>query len=73
MIWVGPLATELAAVVGLLAGLIAVSGFIAHSGPVFAGDSEERIRKATVGGGLAGLGLGLFVILLSAILTAVSA
>jgi len=69
---VGPLAGEFAAIVGLLAGLIAVSGFIAHSGPVLAGRSEKRVREATVRGGLAGLVFGAFVVVLSAIISVVS-
>ena len=68
MTLVGPLASESAGLVGLLAGLIAVGGFIAHSGPALAGGSEKRIREATVQGGLAGLATGLVVVVLSAIM-----
>ena len=69
---VGSLVGELAAVVGLLAGLIAVGGFIAHADPVLANDSEQSIRKATVDGGLTGLRMGIVVVVLSAILALVS-
>jgi hypothetical protein len=69
---IGPLASESATVVGFLAGLIAVCGFIAHSGPVLAGGSEKRVRQATVIGGLGGLAAGLLVVVLSAILRLVS-
>jgi hypothetical protein len=73
MTLIGPLVSEFATVVGFLAGMIAVCGFIAHSGPVLSGDSEEDIRQATVIGGMAGLGLGLFVAVLSAIISRVIA
>jgi hypothetical protein len=70
---IGPFPGELATVVGLGAGLIAVCGFIAHSGPVLSGDSEEKVREATVIGGMAGLAFTLFVVVLSAIIHLVSA
>jgi hypothetical protein len=51
---------------GLLAGAIAVGGFISHVGPALSGSSEKKVRQATVLGGLAGLGFGSSVIVLSA-------
>jgi hypothetical protein len=56
----------------LVIGSIAVGGFIAHAGPVLAGDSEEEIRKATVSGGLTGLRLWLFVVVLSAMIAVIA-
>jgi hypothetical protein len=41
--------------VGLVAGLIAVGGFLAHVGPVFQGQGEDELRLATVRGGLGGV------------------
>jgi hypothetical protein len=73
MTLLGPLVGELAAVVGFLAGAIAVGGFLAHAGPVLAGDPEDEIRQTTVFGGMAGLSLGLLVMLLSAIFSRVTA
>ena len=51
---------------GLLAGAIAVGGFIAHAGPALSGASDDELRRATVRGGLGGLSVGLGVIVLSA-------
>jgi hypothetical protein len=62
----GSVVSEFATSVGLLAGLIAVGGFIAHAGPVLLEHGEERIRQATVVGGLVGLSVGAFVMVLSA-------
>jgi hypothetical protein len=68
MVLLGPIVGEFATGAGLLAGMIAVCGFIAHAGPTLSGASEEEIRQATVTGGMAGLGIGVFVVVLSAIL-----
>jgi hypothetical protein len=70
---IGPLASEFATLIALLAGLIAVCGFLAHAGPVLAGAPEEKIREATVLGGIAGLALGAGVVVLSAIINGVIA
>jgi hypothetical protein len=63
----GPIAGEFAIGVGLLAGMIAVCGFIAHARPTLSRASAREIRAATVIGGLAGLGIGLLVVVLSVI------
>lgn len=55
-----------ATVVGLLAGSVAVGGFLAHIGPALSEASEVRLRTATVIGGTAGLGLGAGIVVLSA-------
>jgi len=59
---VSPFATDF----GLLAAAIAVGGFLAHALPALSGASDEKLRRATVGGGLGGIGFGLCVIVLSA-------
>jgi hypothetical protein len=53
--------------VGLVAGAIAVGGFLGHAGPVLAEWQEEELRRATVVGGLWGIGGAIFVSVLSAI------
>jgi hypothetical protein len=50
--------------VGLMAGAIAVGGFLAHASPVLSGANEHRVRSRTVIGGLGGLTLAVFTILL---------
>jgi hypothetical protein len=52
---------------GLMAAAIAVCGFMAHARPAFSGDDEQRIRKMTVAGGVGGMALALFIIVLSAL------
>jgi len=41
--------------IGLMAGLIAVGGFLAHVRPALQGRPETELRSATVRGGLGGL------------------
>jgi hypothetical protein len=53
--------------VGLIAAAIAVGGFAAHVRPALSGADEQRLRTATVRGGVWGSGLAVFVIVLSAI------
>lgn len=62
------IASQFGASVGLLAGLIAVLGFIAQARPTLSGAPEKEIRQAVVAGGLGGLVIGAFVIVLSAAL-----
>lgn len=57
-----------ATLAGLLAGSIAVGGFLAHIRPALSGASEAELREATVVGGTIGLGVGVFVVVLSAFL-----
>jgi hypothetical protein len=52
--------------VGLMAGLIAVGGFIAHVRPALSGADEARLRLVTVRGGIGGLALAISVVVLSA-------
>jgi hypothetical protein len=51
--------------VGLVAAAIAVGGFLAHAGPALSGADEQRLRKATVRGGIGGIVIAACVILLS--------
>ena len=67
MLVTASIASDFATGVAVLAGLIAVGGFLAHAGPVLGGDTEAAVRQATVKGGLAGLGVGVVVVVLSAI------
>jgi hypothetical protein len=67
MLPVGSIASDFAAAVGLLAGTIAVAGFLAHAAPTLSRAPEEEIRRAMVRGGLVGCLFALFVMLLSAI------
>jgi hypothetical protein len=52
---------------GLMAASIAVFGFAAHVKPALSGAGEEKLRQATVIGGLAGLVVSLLVMVLSAL------
>jgi hypothetical protein len=52
---------------GLIAGAIAVCGFIAHARLALGRADEQRLRRATTLGGLAGICLSAFIIVLSAI------
>jgi len=61
------IASEFGSDVGVLAGMIAIGGFLAHARPVLDADDEEQIRQATVRGGLVGLCAGVLVVVLSAI------
>lgn len=63
----GPIAVEMATAIGLLAGLIAVCGFLANAGPTLSGAPEEEIREATVAGGAGRLSLWFGCSFLSAI------
>jgi hypothetical protein len=57
-----------ATVAGGLAGSIAVMGFVFQAARLLEEPDEQKVRQATVVGGLAGLSIGLSVILLSATL-----
>ncbi|HEY5943000.1 MAG TPA: hypothetical protein VIT89_09090 [Solirubrobacterales bacterium] len=52
---------------GLTAAAIAIGGFLAHVRPALASADEQRLRTATVRGGIWGSGLAVVVIVLSAI------
>jgi hypothetical protein len=47
---------------GLMAGAIAVGGFLAHAPRALRQDSDEAVRSATVVGGLAGFAAAGIVI-----------
>jgi hypothetical protein len=66
MLVVADVMNDFASGAGFLAAAIAVGGFIAHIGPAFSGWSEERLRQATVAGGIGGLCFAVSVIVLSA-------
>ncbi len=72
MLVIGSIVSDFATLVGLAAGLIAVGGFVGHAPSVLQGATEERTRRATVVGGLAGSALGLVVMLLSAMIDRLS-
>jgi hypothetical protein len=65
---VGSIANQFAAAFGMAAAAIAVCGFLAHAGPALAGESDSKLRNATVAGGLAGFVFAVFVIVLSALI-----
>jgi len=52
---------------GMMAASIAVFGFVAHVKPALSNAGDRRLREATVIGGVAGLAVSLFVMVLSAI------
>jgi hypothetical protein len=71
MLSVASISADFGAAVGTLAGMIAVAGFLAHAAPVLRGTPEQEVRQATVRGGLTGLGIGIFVVVLSAFIDTV--
>jgi hypothetical protein len=66
---VGALVAQIATLVGLLAGGIAVGGFLGHAGPSLAAKSDQELRQATTRGGLVGLAAALLLVVLSAIVS----
>lgn len=54
-----------ATLVGLLAGSIAVGGFLGHAGPSLSGKPDSELRRDTTLGGLIGMGLAITVVVLS--------
>jgi hypothetical protein len=65
---VGSIISDGAALVGFVAGAIAVGGFLAHTRPVLQKRGGQEIRVATVVGGLVGLGLASTSLFLATIL-----
>ena len=53
---------------GLMAAAIAVCGFVAHARPALSVADEKRLRRATTAGGVFGIGVAVFVIVLSALI-----
>ncbi len=68
MLVTASIAGSFAAGVGLLAGSIAVFGFVAQAYPALSGAGDWEVRRAVAKGGLLGLAIGGFVIVLSAII-----
>lgn len=56
---------QLATIVGLMAGGIAVGGFLGHARPSLMGKPDSKLRRATTVGGLIGLGAAVLVVALS--------
>jgi hypothetical protein len=56
---------QLATIVGLLAGGIAVGGFLGHAHPSLSGKSELKLRQATTVGGLLGMAFAIGSVVLS--------
>lgn len=68
MFIVGSLAGSAATAFGLAAAAIAVFGFVAHIKPAVSGADDKELREATLVGGIVGLVVALFVIVLSAMI-----
>lgn len=66
--FVGALVGQMATIVGLMAGGIAVGGFIGHARPSLLGKPELELRQMTTIGGLAGLALAVLIVVLSVVL-----
>jgi hypothetical protein len=56
-----------ATIVGLLAGWIAVGGFIGHVRPALSCRSDSELRRATAIGGVAGLGFAVLTLVVSVV------
>jgi hypothetical protein len=67
MLPIASFAGEFATAVGIVAGMIAVGGFIGHAPSVLDGAPDREIQQATVSGGIAGGSVGALVVVLSAI------
>jgi hypothetical protein len=65
-------ASDFATAVGIVAGMIAVGGFIGHVPSVLTGAPDREIQEATVSGGIAGGSIGVLVVVLSALASKVS-
>jgi hypothetical protein len=72
MLPIASIAGDFGTAVGILAGMIAVGGFVGHAPSVLDGASDREIQQATVVGGLTGGVIGMFVVVLSAITSMVS-
>lgn len=62
----GAFLSQSATIVGLMAGGIAVGGFLGHAGPSLSGGSELKLRRGTTTGGLVGLSFAVLLVALSA-------
>jgi hypothetical protein len=63
--FVGALVGQIATIVGLMTGGIAVGGFIGHARPSLLRKPELELRQMTTIGGLVGLALAVLVVVLS--------
>lgn len=63
----GSILDQFAALSAFLATAVALGGFLGHALPALRGGGEQRIREATARGGLYGIGGGVLVVVLSAI------
>gem|GEM_PF-867651 len=57
--------SQSATIVGLMAGCVAVGGFIGHAGPSLSGAPAAELRRLTTVGGIGGLCASLVIIVLS--------
>jgi hypothetical protein len=53
---------------GTTAAAIAVCGFAAHLKPALSGEGDEKLREATLAGGIAGMLISLGIVVLSAVI-----
>jgi hypothetical protein len=66
------IAGDFATAVGVVAGMIAVGGFVGHAPSALDHAPDREIQQATVVGGLVGGAIGAFVVVLSAIFSTVT-
>jgi hypothetical protein len=57
------LLSQSATIVGLMAGWIAVGGFIGHAWPSLSGGSDDELRRRTTIGGLIGLAFAALTVM----------
>lgn len=67
MVFAATIQNQFAAGLGLIAAAIAVFGFVAHAPSALSGAHDRKLREATVSGGIVGLFIAVFVIVLSAL------
>jgi hypothetical protein len=67
MLPIASFAGDFATAVGVVAGMIAIGGFIGHAPSVLGGAPDREIQEATASGGIIGGSFGLLVVVLSAI------
>ena len=67
MLPIASFAGDFATAVGIVAGMIAVGGFIGHAPSVLSGAPDREIQQATLSGGIVGGSFGFLVVVLSAI------
>jgi len=72
MLLIASFAGDFATAVGIVAGMIAIGGFVGHVPSVLDRAPDREIQQATVSGGMAGGFVGALVVVLSAIASKVS-